>query len=318
MLPNLPNSPITGNSSVRHSDSIEALEIIELYRQQENIEVSKYFEGIVDVDILECGDTGYRFYHPFDIAGDESFYKELGKKAEATGVDYDRDWSGDHSVAQRNLLPSDDLLEIGCNTGKFLDSIKASVASVRGLEFNAIAADKARSRGLEVLNESIENYAENHPGKFDVVCAFQVLEHVTTVESFLRSAFKALKPNGRLILSVPNNDPYFQRFNKYEVMNLPPHHMGLWNFKAFNKLTDVFEIELIDHAYSGAASFKGDVYLRARYMARVKSPPVHHTRVEKLMIFSMIPLAIFASTMDHIRGRKNFGHITVTFKKRWV
>lgn len=316
--PIIPNSPVTGNDVVRHFDSISVADIVRLYRQQEGMEVGKYFGDLVDVKILECEDTGYRFYYPLSVAGDESFYRDLGEKADSTGLDYDRDWADDHSIAERQLRPSDILLEIGCNTGKFLERINSHVSEVRGLEFNEIAAEKARSKGLEVANESIEEYSGAHTEEFDVICAFQVLEHVTNVGSFLNSALRALGPNGRLIFSVPNNEPYFQRFNKYEVMNLPPHHVGLWNLKAFQKLGDVFEMDLVDHGYSGLTSFRGDIYIRARSLAKIKSPPRHHTRYEKTLIFAAAPFATVGSAFDRFRGVNNFGHITVTFQKRSI
>ena len=312
----LPKSPVTGKTSVLHSDSVEVSDIVRLYKQQENLDVQSYFDQLDRVSILECGDTGYRFYYPFEIAGDESFYQTLGKKAEASGLDYDRDWSDDHAIAERNIFPDDKLLEIGCNTGKFLERISETVDDIQGLEFNEIAGAAARSKGLRVANESIEDYSENHIEEFNVICSFQVLEHVTTVGSFMHGALRALKPNGRLILSVPNNEPYFQRFNKYEVMNLPPHHVGLWNLKAFERLGDFFEMDLVDHGYSGVTSFRGDVYLRARSFAKIKSPPIHHTNLDKVLIFITAPFALLSSSIDYLRGVDNFAHITVTFKKR--
>ena len=62
LQPDMPNSPVTGNDVVKHFDSINVADIVRLYRQQEGMEVGKYFEDLVDVKILECGDTGYRLY----------------------------------------------------------------------------------------------------------------------------------------------------------------------------------------------------------------------------------------------------------------
>lgn len=308
-------SPITGNQNVRRIDSIAISDIIRLYRDQEGLNVERYFTHGDDVAILECLDTGYRFYFPYETAGDEEFYKQLGANATANGHDYDRDWSDDHAIARNYILPKDSLLEIGCNTGKFLTGISVITSDVRGLEFNEIAAHRARAKGLDVVNESIEEYAERYPESHDVICAFQVLEHVTTVGSFLNASLKALRPGGRLIFSVPNNDPYFQRHNKYEVMNLPPHHVGLWRLEAFEKLGAFFEIELLGHGYSGATSFRGDLYLRARALAGIRSLPRKHSAIEKILMLIVAPVAFLGSGLAFITRKGNYGHITVVFKK---
>jgi len=43
------------------------------------------------------------------------------------------------------------------------------------------------------LNETIEGYSEINHGQFDLVCSFQVLEHIPKVYSFLEGKVKALK-----------------------------------------------------------------------------------------------------------------------------
>jgi hypothetical protein len=72
---------------------------------------------------------------------------------------------------------------------------------------------------------------------------FQVLEHISAVQSFLTAAIKCLKKNGLLVLAVPNNEPYLFGFNKYDWLNLPPHHMGWWNAASLQKLSGFFPIK---------------------------------------------------------------------------
>lgn len=60
-------------------------------------------------------------------------------------------------------------------------------------------------------------------------CTFQTLEHIFEVGSFFEALRRLLKTGGRLIVAVPNSEPYLERFNKYATFNTPPHHVGLWN-----------------------------------------------------------------------------------------
>lgn len=301
---------------MRRVEDFSAAHIVELYRLQENIDVERYFRHGDKVSLLECMDTGYRFFYPFEIAGDERFYRELQSAQEEKGLEYDQDRADDHQIAFDRIDADEKVLEIGCNTGKFLVKIAEKTSNTLGLEFNSTAAQKAREKGIEVTGESIEEHAKNNPEKYDVVCAFQVLEHITAIRSFLTSAIAALKPNGKLLFSVPNNEPYFQRFSKYEVLNLPPHHVGLWNLDSLKKLCDFYDIEMTKHWPTGPSPLVVDAWLRAKLLTGVKSLPTRHTLAEKLMIYSAGPFALLRSSLDYIGDNPNHAFISVSYRKK--
>ena len=47
-----------------------------------------------------------------------------------------------------------------------------------------------------------------------------------------------------MIIGVPYSNPYLYKKDKFDAMNLPPHHMGLWNEHAFKNLESVLNIKL--------------------------------------------------------------------------
>jgi 2-polyprenyl-3-methyl-5-hydroxy-6-metoxy-1,4-benzoquinol methylase len=305
----LPNSPVTGNDCVTIFDRFKSSDIVRLYRQQEDVDVSGFFGSGETVYLLECGDTGYRFYYPFECVGDEAFYQALAGERAKKGIDYDRDWSPDHDFALAAIGPDERVLEIGCNTGKFLEGIAVKTKNVSGLEFNPVAVEAARKKGLNVRNLEIEKLAAADPESFDAICAFQVLEHIPNVKPFLQACLKALKPGGKLIFSVPNNQPYFQRFSKYEVLNLPPHHMGLWNLKAFQKLENFFAVSLEKHKYTGTSGLLADAYLRSKFMAGSKLPKANPRA------FLLLPFAVVMSLIDLFRKKVNAAYVSVVLTK---
>lgn len=311
----LPKSPITKNGNVIFNERISAKRIIELYHRQENIDVEEYFFDR-EIYILECLDTGYRFYYPFEIIGDQDFYENLQLNSDKKGDGYDRDWADDHQFAAQQIEANDTLLEIGCGSGKFLGRISEITIKVVGLEINSLAADSARKKGFDVRTELVEKYSKENPSAFDTVCAFQVLEHIADVKSFIEGALTLLRPNGKLIFSVPNNEPYFQRFSKYEVLNLPPHHMGLWNLNAFKKLVNHYPMTLAKFEYSGESGVLIDAYLRAKAMAHIKSLPSNLSLTDKLKIYGVAPVALAKSSIDYLSGKKNRAFISVLFRKK--
>ena len=72
-------SPITGSANVSLEDTIDSKYLIESYLEQFKLDISYLFNNISCVYIYKCMDTGYRFYYPLNIAGDDSFYGHLGK-----------------------------------------------------------------------------------------------------------------------------------------------------------------------------------------------------------------------------------------------
>jgi 2-polyprenyl-3-methyl-5-hydroxy-6-metoxy-1,4-benzoquinol methylase len=141
------------------------------------------------------------------------------------------------------------ILDIGCGKGAFLKKVQDKVASCVGLEFNDQAIEKAKKSGLDVRKEMIEDHAAANPEHYDLICFFQVLEHINEVKSFLDAAIKALKPGGLLIIGVPNSDPWLLKYDKYHTLNLPPHHAGLWNKSVFQTFEQYFPLQLKSIGY---------------------------------------------------------------------
>lgn len=231
-------NPLTDTDHVALEKELEVSFLVDIYKPF-GIDVRKYFHDYDTVQIYKCLDTGFRFYYPFDISGDGEFYEKL------ESFDwYYMDWKWEHEIAASLIHSGNKVLEVGCARGSFLKQIQQNGIQCIGLELNSSAAKNARSKGIEVLEQGIEDHAREYPGKYAVVCAFEVLEHIAKVKDFLQSAIDLLKPGGRLILSVPNNDAFMFKVDEVQALNRPPHHMGLWNMNAFINLCNFFRLKL--------------------------------------------------------------------------
>ncbi len=95
------------------------------------------------------------------------------------------------------------LLEVGCGEGGFLD-LAAAHFDVQGIDASEYAVRTVRERlGLPAETADIER-AVLPAAAFDLIAAFNVLEHLADPASAAGNLFAALKPGGALIGSVPN------------------------------------------------------------------------------------------------------------------
>ncbi|MDQ6755761.1 MAG: class I SAM-dependent methyltransferase [Bacteroidota bacterium] len=307
-----PESPLTKTNNTSLEATFLSSDIIGLYKYQLDIDVSRFFTGKQKFYLYKDNDTGYRFYYPEGLDGDGKFYEALQKKL---GDDYYHEWKFENQLAYDYVQVNDKVLDIGCGVGNFLNRIKEKTQNVFGLELNENAIAKAKSKGLTVYNELIQQHAIEHKEFYDVVCSFQVLEHVYDVKTFLESSLKTLKPKGKLIIGVPNNEPYFLGYDKYATLNLPPHHMGLWNKKVFEKVAPLFNLKIIDVQYDIDGRVTAEAYTRAKYITGIKSIAGKHSTKDKIILSLAAAVTLPLTIAKKIIKGLNGSHIAIVFKK---
>jgi len=96
------------------------------------------------------------------------------------------------------------ILEIGCGCGRFKENITWD-CEYHGVEPFTNAAEKAAASGLVMHIGTYDEVKDKLPdGKFDLVIANDVIEHMQDPWSFLESIKSKLCEDGTIIGSVPN------------------------------------------------------------------------------------------------------------------
>ena len=100
------------------------------------------------------------------------------------------------------------LLEVGASAGQFLSHVKGKVALVNAIELDkACCAFMQNELGIDADSELLSESIFAHKS-YDIVCAFQVMEHVIEPRAFLRDLMNATKKGGVIFIEVPNlHDP---------------------------------------------------------------------------------------------------------------
>ncbi|MGA7800303.1 MAG: class I SAM-dependent methyltransferase [Gammaproteobacteria bacterium] len=118
-------------------------------------------------------------------------------------------------VARSTVAPPARVLEIGFGEGRFLDWARDAGFDVFGIEIIPALCEAADSRGHTVYSGDVLRTPVD--GKFDLIVAFDVVEHIARdrqLEFFARLG-ELLSPEGRILLRFPNGASPFGRIYQY-------------------------------------------------------------------------------------------------------
>ena len=120
----------------------------------------------------------------------------------------DAHWGGDPALVKP--LAGKRALDVGCGAGLLCEPLARMGAEVTGVdaakENVAAASAHAQASGLAVTYHAGELSAMEL-GRFDLVCAMEVIEHVADKPAFLTQLAAHLAPGGLMVISTPNRTP---------------------------------------------------------------------------------------------------------------
>lgn len=117
------------------------------------------------------------------------------------------------------------LLDIGAGTGDFLLVARQKGWKTVGIEPSEKAKTIAQRKGVE-LKSNLSDFADH---SFDVITMWHVLEHVPNLENQIKELKRLVKPNGSIIIAVPNFKSFDAKYYKefWAAYDVPRH---LWHF----------------------------------------------------------------------------------------
>jgi SAM-dependent methyltransferase len=191
------------------------------------------------LDKQQIQEDGYDFpYHYMDLRSEE--YRLL----------LHLDYISRLKVVKDLLKPfvGQRVLDAGCGDGRFCYELKGENVEVVGVDFSERAVGFARAFSPEG-----EFYAQDLkdiklPYQFDVVVFIETLEHIIPEEipAVLDSLAKVMKPEGRLILTVPSVNidlalvpKHFQHFSKESLEETLRGHFDVVEMTGHNKMRNV-------------------------------------------------------------------------------
>src|SRR6185503_17033623 len=132
------------------------------------------------------------------------------------------------------------LLDVGCATGFFMEAAADEGFDVRGVEFSTVAISLARPDIRDrIVRGDVNELLSRESETFDVVTAFDIIEHVQNPAKFLQELCEILEPGGVLAISSPDTG-HFLRYlmgSKWPMLQ-PMQHTMLFSRRSIAALLE--------------------------------------------------------------------------------
>jgi ubiquinone/menaquinone biosynthesis C-methylase UbiE len=173
------------------------------------------------------------------------------------------------SFLKGNPLKPDKYLDLGCGDGSFTLKVAKVINAqkVYGVDVAGEVLAEAERKGIKTyiadLNTNRLPFAD---GEFDVVSAFEVIEHLWNTDNMISEAYRVLKTTGLLILTTPNLASWVNRLlslfgylpvhygcslkhdlekRPLQSASGPCEHMRLYTFKTLKKHLEVYGFRVV-------------------------------------------------------------------------
>lgn len=158
------------------------------------------------------------------------------------------------------------LCEVGCTYGYFLRKCRIAEAHVTGVEWDEHALAYLRGLGIPA-HKSIPEDAS-----FDIVCAFQLIEHLADPGGFLADVARRLTSDGRLLLALPNGGEVDRIGPGWIGFRLDLEHFNYFSTRTLSALLQRHDL-CLEQVWE---------YMQAD-LPRADAPPVRRGRAARLL-----------------------------------
>jgi SAM-dependent methyltransferase len=180
------------------------------------------------------------------------------------------------------------LLEIGCGNGFFLEeALEQGYDTLRGVEPSAAAVAKANPHVRPYITCGIMRPGLFEPEQFDVICMFQVLDHIPDPGSLLDECLSVLKPGGLMLCVNHNVEAVSARVLKDRSPIIDIEHTYLYSPTTISRLfvAHGFRVKRVGSVYNSYCIYyltrlvPLPAMLKNTVLTLLKGNPIGHTRL---------------------------------------
>lgn len=161
-----------------------------------------------------------RFPEPFSPEQLQALVNEYPHQLDAFYVAFEDQFRGSREEVRDKLnvylplienakigTPESPILDVGCGRGEWLELLRESGYSARGIDINKVMLEQCHTIGLEVIEADAIAYLQNLPDhSLGAVTGFHLIEHLpfTVLMKLFDETMRVLQPGGLIIFETPN------------------------------------------------------------------------------------------------------------------
>lgn len=178
--------------------------------------------------LAECRSCGFQFAAQADHAVGGAYSSSADACYGAQTEERSQTFLKVLSYLKTIVPPGARLLDVGCSYGLFLRLAREQGFQVSGIEPSADAARHCTDAGLDVSCGDMES-AQFPAGSFDLITAFEVIEHLESPAAFIAKARSLLKPGGVFFLVTPDLGSFSRRVMGYRWFSYRAMHVSYFS-----------------------------------------------------------------------------------------
>lgn len=258
----------------------------------------------------QCNYCGFCFSFPF-VAGNTDYYSILydnEKNYPNWKWEFEITLQAIHTLVENKKINQNfNYLEIGAGNGNFVNQIILEFSrepKITCTEFSESAKSSISAFNVECLSKDVREMDDiiynNH---FDVICMFQVLEHLDELDKLFAHLYKISSEKCNLFIGVPNFE-HRAFFDKHGfIEDIPPHHISRWNEKNLKIMGDRFGWELVDYRKEPLeknkiiSKFRNVILENHKFTHRISNKLIRNIIIKFDKVLSYIKLLFYRSKL---------------------
>jgi len=213
------------------------------------------------------------------------------------------------------------VLDIGCGDGYGTAHLSSVAKHAIGVDISNEAIERAKSKYQKhnLVYEVMDCCSLAYPSeKFDLVCSFEVIEHVEDCDQYLLEMRRVLKKNAISVISTPNKDASAYSYSEHHVLHFNATELQALLSRYFESVT-LFNQEYNSQAVKLEMSTVNRMFVRIKRRLGIRKyliPYRYREIVEKILTGSSsestsmedFPIREVGDTLTNAYGLIGFCH----------
>jgi 2-polyprenyl-3-methyl-5-hydroxy-6-metoxy-1,4-benzoquinol methylase len=130
------------------------------------------------------------------------------------------------------------LLDIGCAMGVTIEEAQKQGITAEGIDISKDAVSYCRKQGMKVYPGTLIEFSKKHKNKkYDIITAFETIEHEYSPKLMVETIYSMLRPKGIAVLTTPNYGSMWRRImGKYWPGYQHPEHLFFFDHQSLFNL----------------------------------------------------------------------------------